>query len=497
MGDIIRDGRDVVSFLNDLKEGLEGEEAGYGDKTMEEESHDRDGGSSDRDDGSGDRTESGSAVAKSDEPSGSSNTSVKKRGPKKKLRPDERFMITEIARDSQPIKPLRTKEAFSAQSGVLVRDIIPISIELWNEPKKEELQVFFVEDRQKDDLWKALKVNFTLSEEEDPENPVIEPLIKSCALKKMADLFNRWKNELKTTYVDQHKTPEFTGRFDKIRDHWPAFVANKTSERSKKMLAINKINAAKKEHHHRMGSGGYLKARPLWNKAEQDLIAKGVELETLHWPNCCRTWFFGDGGTLDPETGKCCWMDEQLATPVMKLRKAINKEREGKFVPDKENDELIRALGNPEHPGWTRGTPGSVPWKAGFPDAGSYKCQERRRKVEQSELQEMHARLRKLEEREAVRSKRPAEATPPTQRRSSVASTELLQLEPVFTAPASYPVDAIMEYQHCHLMTQWQSYQVKAAAGSVRPPEPDATFHIRPEGYARVMVDKITEGFEE
>ena len=59
-------------------------------------------------------------------------------------------------------------------------------------------------------------------------------------------------------------------------------MANKTSERSKKMSATNKINATKKEHHHPMGSGGYLKARPLWDKAEQDLIAKGVEPETFH-----------------------------------------------------------------------------------------------------------------------------------------------------------------------------------------------------------------------
>ena len=119
-------------------------------------------------------------------------------------------MITAIARDGQPIERIRTKEAFSAQCGVLVRDMIPINTELWNQPKKEELQVSFVEDAQKEVLWNALKVNFTLSEEEDPENPVIEPLIKSFALKKMADLFRRWKNELKATYVDEGKTPEFT-----------------------------------------------------------------------------------------------------------------------------------------------------------------------------------------------------------------------------------------------------------------------------------------------
>ena len=53
LGDIIAARSDVVmSFLNET-DGLEGqgEEAGYGDRTMEEEGHDYDG--------SGDRTESG------------------------------------------------------------------------------------------------------------------------------------------------------------------------------------------------------------------------------------------------------------------------------------------------------------------------------------------------------------------------------------------------------------------------------------------------------
>ena len=105
----------------------------------------------------------------------------------------------------------------------------------------------------------------------------------------MAELFRRWKNELKTEFVDEDLTPEFTEKYEKIRGHWPAFVAHKTSDKSKKMSATNKINAAKKEHHHRTGSGGYLKARPLWAKAENDLLDKVVELETLNWPDCSRT----------------------------------------------------------------------------------------------------------------------------------------------------------------------------------------------------------------
>ena len=67
LGDIIAGEGDVMSYLNET-DGLEGqgEEAGYGDRTMEEERHDYDGSGDrmpvqegDRDDGSGDRTESG------------------------------------------------------------------------------------------------------------------------------------------------------------------------------------------------------------------------------------------------------------------------------------------------------------------------------------------------------------------------------------------------------------------------------------------------------
>ena len=93
------------------------------------------------------------------------------------------------------------------------------------------------------------------------------------------------------------------GIYEKIRDDWPAFVAYKTSEKSKKISATNQKNATKKMHHHRTGSGGYLRARPKWTKAENDLLQKGIEPETMHWPERCRTWFFGAGGSLDPVTG--------------------------------------------------------------------------------------------------------------------------------------------------------------------------------------------------
>jgi hypothetical protein len=97
-------------------------------------------------------------------------------------------------------------------------------------------------------------------------------------------------------------------------------VAYKESKKGKKRSLTNKKNAAKKLYHHHTGSGG---ARSLWDKAEQDLLAKGVQPATLHWTDRSRTWFFRVGGTLDPETGECVWMDEQLAIPITKLQKYI------------------------------------------------------------------------------------------------------------------------------------------------------------------------------
>ena len=88
------------------------------------------------------------------------------------MRTDERYTIIEIDRAGQPIEPLRTKQKFNAQCGVLVRDMIPISIEQWLKPKDKDSQVSYVSDRQKADLWTALQENFTFPPEEDPENPV-------------------------------------------------------------------------------------------------------------------------------------------------------------------------------------------------------------------------------------------------------------------------------------------------------------------------------------
>ncbi|KAE8811351.1 Receptor-like protein 12 [Hordeum vulgare] len=197
-------------------------------------------------------------------------------------------------------------------------------------------------------------------------------------------------------------------------------------------------------------------------------------------------------------------MDEHLGTPINKLQKCITAAQEGVFFLEREKDELTEALGNADHPGRTRGTPGSIPWKVGFPDAAGYRCRARKRKAELSDRQKINARLQILEELESERAadqpskqhETTPEFTPPSQWRSNVVSTELVQ--PDFMA-TSYPVDTITESQPCELLMKCRNLTFKAASGVVTPPQSNGTFHVLliPRGFAVVMVDEVKEGFEQ
>src|SRR4051812_25258700 len=113
-------------------------------------------------------------------------------------------------------------------------------------------------------------------------------------------------------------------------------------------------------------------------------------------------------------------------------------------------------------------------------------------------MEKMNARVKALEERHQV-DEDSQEATLPSQRRSSVASTELIVVaQPKLTAPTSYPVDAITEAPVWHLLAKFALLTPKAAFGNVLPHRPGGTFQSRPipQGYAVVMVNEILEGYE-
>jgi len=392
-----------------------------------------------------------------------------------------------------------------------VRDNVPISIQEWNKPK---VGTSYVDSRSKDFLWDTLKSHFTLPPECD------ELKVKDWALKKMATQFQTFKKRLYADYIKENKTPTFTGALEKIKDHWPAFVAYKNSSLSARRSEVNKENAKKKIYHHVLGTGGYKSAVQKWEKAEAALIEKGITPGTSDWPLRSKQWFYAHGGRLDPETGKVTIAKDQIKEVAQELAKAIKHAREGKYKPERENDELTRALGNPEHGGRTRGK-GLVPWKIGFSEYNeSYRSRERKKK----QLADRFQRLEKKNEELERMLKRQQEQldivlsgqqgasqrqiilpefdiTGQSQRRSSVASTGVRSDEDVQKdeAPtARCPVDDISERTNCHLIQIMKNISLKVAVGCALPSGPGACIHGRPipAGYARVGVDEVMKGYE-
>ena len=83
---------------------------------------------------------------------------------------------------------------------------------------------------------------------------------------------------------------------------------------------------------------------------------------------------FAHGAVLDPDTGLIVaqgkWK-KRITRVTKKLVDAIELVRPGKYVPDREDDELSLALGNKEHWGRCRGRGGGVGFLEGFPDRKS------------------------------------------------------------------------------------------------------------------------------
>ena len=428
-----------------------------------------------------------------------------------KLEDGAKLSIVEVGDDGKPLKPENTCRKYVAQCGAIVRDIIPITLAEWNEPKKANVGASYVDDRLKQTLWDSILSDFSLPEGL-PEKKLQK--VREWTLKKMATQFNSWKKKLWKKY--EKKTPEFKGSLLKIKDDWPAFVAYKKSAVALARSERNKENAKKKKYHHTLGSGGYKTALPKWESFENELRLKGITPQTDDWPERSKYWLFAHGAVLDPETGlivaKGKWK-KRITRVVKKLEKAIAAVREGTFVPNREDDELTLALGNPEHWGRCRGRGGGVGFLHGFPaDVATYKSRSRSKKKEADRLSQLERQVhtweaqvkRQQEQLDSITQQResrmvledPPVDVCPSQRKSSVGSTHL-EYPAVDEPAAHYPVDDITEKTNCELHVPMKNISYPVAKGYALQHQPGATFHFGqiPAGYARVGVTKVMPGF--
>ena len=207
-----------------------------------------------------------------------------------------------------------------------------------------------------------------------------------------------------------------------------------------------------------------------------------------------------------------CIFGKKIITPSKELVQAMDDADKGLFKPDRENDELTRALWNAEHRGRTRGK-GDVPWNKGFPEhEDTYRSRQRKKDREANRfmmferaLREQQKQLDELKQKTSQGKQSPVDcsAAAPSQRKSSVASTELQAddhalMDDAPTMPR-YPMDDITENTSCELRSLMKNISFKVAVGSAFPCAPRATYHCKaiPAGYARVTVDEVMNGFED
>ena len=490
---------DGSQYLNDSGQGMEEEEQ------LQEP------------DVEADKSSDGQALVKAVEPTASTSSTKKtKRGPAQERSSKERLIIEKVYRSGEPAWPISTATKFTSQCGVIVRDLIPISTEEWHEPAKEDDHpaASFVSERSKTALFVKLMEHFTLPECDTEETEKeMRAAVKHWALKKMAEAFNAYKKRLWKEYRKKKTIPKFEGPLEKQKKHWPAFLAYKQSAKGQKRSEKNAANAAKKKYHHTMGSGGYRVAVPKFDKLEEDLRLKGIIPGTHDFPKRSRNWLLGHGATFDAEGNLI--MSEKIKAPFAALEKVFKEVKAGEFRPDRDNDELTLALGNPEHGGWTRGK-GRFPWCFGFKKEDCvfpYRSRERGKRRKEAQVEErvgclealvmlQQQQINELTSRRSQEQDPSFDETDPSKRRSSVASTEVLAGDATVidtthmiddAAAQTEAVDAIKEKTSCELYVSISNVSIKVADGYALPCVEGATCHGRPitPGYARVGVDDV------
>ena len=227
------------------------------------------------------------------------------------------------------------------------------------------------------------------------------------------------------------------------------------------------------------------------------------------------------GGGVGPEDRQC--FDEGKSEGNDAILVAIEEAPSGVFHPNRENEELTRALGNPEHSGRTRGK-GAILWYEGFSDwntdyrtrARKKIAEEKKRKMEEEQRKRDYERLQGLEASQAELAVKfqwqqeqidsltqqrgsqqlqqladdPAlDSTAPSMPRSSVGSA------PDDAMLGRYPVDDITENTNCELHVKITNISMKVADAVAFTNPPEATFHCNPipAGYARVLLDEVVD----
>ena len=431
------------------------------------------------------------------------------RGHAKGMAKNDHLTIEVVTPEGKPLYPRKNAIKFVHQCGVVVRDLVPISTREWKKPKKEG--VSYVDDKLKILLWEKLIRHFTLPEVEDDDEAgtktkALRDKVKHWALKKMAEQFNKFKNRIWKEYKEKGKIPKFESTLlEKQRGHWDAFLEYKNSETYMERSKKNKANAAQKKYHHNMGPTGYAGNEPKWEAAEAQLRLKELPVPTENWPRRARNWILGHGRQYDMATGNLVPAKKvKNPPPCEAIVEAIKEAQDGKFIPDREMDELTKALGNKEKGGRVRGLGPHYNWLIGFPEAvETYRSRERGKKRKEEALLEQHeSQLHEIwsivrDQQTQLNKMRGQGRADDHVQQDSQPSTGVGASG---DAPMDrYPVDNIREKTPCELHVPVRNLSFKVADGYALTCEGNPLWHCNPipAGYGRVGVDEIMDGYHD
>ncbi|RLN15652.1 hypothetical protein C2845_PM02G13250 [Panicum miliaceum] len=125
------------------------------------------------------------------------------------------------------------------------------------------------------------------------------------------------------------------------------------------------------ENPHHSGAGGYDGMIPHWRREEEERkkaglpdLFEGIEERSKYWCLAPRPKNRG---------GKVVFENPTTAEIYERLEKIVEDQKQGRFQPDREKDQLTTAIGTPEHSGRVRGVSSSSPWKQAFANDPGYK----------------------------------------------------------------------------------------------------------------------------
>ena len=417
--------------------------------------------------------------------------------------PQGRFVVTEVTEVGEPAEPSSFVRTFRTACGCLARDYVPITIKAWS-GKRGDLTV--VPNSLKDALWAKMLETFQF-----PAGS--EELVRKRALFTMCHAWKNFKTMLNKNFVKKNLTPDFD-EYPKVKDFWDDFVQYKKSEEAQLMSERNKANSEKNVYPHRLGTGGYRRKIPEWDRREEELVQRDVLPETNYMSQRSRNYVLARGAAISDD-GSLTFRNELAQEVTQKITDAHAQCSQGTFQARRENDELTLALGNKEHGGRTRGV-GLVPWKVSYPDdrymyrkrkRGSRNADEVRAEME-AMRRDIHAEMeQRFAEKEEQWRKQMEELTrmgdarlrgtrqddeamlgSPSARKSSQASkTTPAELAAVF------PVDRITEPTRCILRYRTLGVMIKVGAGQAWPVAAGQLLHNLPlpEGYCKVSLDSV------